>query len=733
MKTIEASSVHTSARRGARRGAALFDGIIVDYFAGGGGASTGIERAMGRCVDVAVNHDEAAIVMHTANHPECRHYCQDVFSDDPRKVTGGRKVHIFWASPDCRHFSRAKGSTPVKKQIRGLAWAVVRFVDGLKPVNRPEFIFLENVREFEDWGPLLHSKGANGRLLYTEHGEPVMIPDHSRKGETFKRFVRKLRGFGYHVEWRPINAADQGAPTHRRRLVLVARRDGKPIRWPVPTHGPKSPKRRKYKSAASCIDWGRPCPSIFLDRDGARRLAKETGIRCNRPLRRKTMERIARGLVRYVIDAAKPFVVTINHTRPEFRGHAADEPFNTLTASRDAHGLITPYLVKYYGCGTGSAADAPIHTLTTKDRCAVVTPFVAGVGCRAGPTPPTAGNAPLGTITAKNDRAVLTPYLVRANHGGEHFRGQRVDQPLPTLTTSKTAAAVEPSIAPFLAHRYGEAPHQDARGQTVDAPLNTITPANNAGTLLAAFLAKIGQQGSNGLCASDVADPLSTICSKNEHLNVAAALMKFRGDSAGSPVTDPMPTVTGGGQTKRPAGAAHALGMIAAYLVKLRGSGGANSVDVPLDTVIAGATTFGPVTIYLVHMNHDDKQWSAADEPMRTVMSVNHAAVIEATLSAFVGPAVWKAFNHVYAFLLEYVGPDAPLPLVTIKGQLYLIVNIGMRMLVPRELARGQGFDKDYILTGTASQQVARIGNSVSPPVAEAIIRANCVEEGVAA
>jgi DNA (cytosine-5)-methyltransferase 1 len=523
-----------------------------------------------------------------------------------------------------------------------------------------------------------------------------------------------------------------------------------------------------------------------MDRDAAKARAKETGIRCKRPLERQTMRRLAHGLVRFVIESAKPYIVTCNHGGPDFRGQSVDEPMSTLTASRDARGVVTP--------------------------------FVAGVGGRMGQSPPTSPSAPLGTVTAKNDRALITPYLVkyygtaigsdagdplhtvtnrdrcavtmpyliRANHGGDHFRGQDADRPMPTLTGSKTAAVVQPTLAPFLSSRYGEGPHQKTRGQRADEPLGTITPANNTGNAIAAFLARIGQQGSNGLNANDARGPLTTVTSKAEHLAVTADLakvvgktgarkesnsyeaariafvtqffsgdlasknkspadplptitaqdhngvaavsvVKFRGESAGSSAAEPMPTVTGGAGSSRPAGAAHALGAVSSYMIKMKGSHGVGTdLADPLHTIHAGGRSYGPVAAYIVRMNHGEKQWNGAHEPLPTITSANHAAAVEAHLAKLIGPAVWAAFNHVYAFLLEYVGPDAPLPIVLIKGELYLIVDIGMRMLVPRELARAQGFGEDYVLTGTASQQVARIGNSVSPAVAEAVVRANC-------
>jgi DNA (cytosine-5)-methyltransferase 1 len=302
-------------RLNARPGADLFDELIVDNFAGGGGASMGIEAALRRCVDLAINHDRAAVEMHSINHPHTRHLCEDVWQVDPVEATAGRRVGLAWFSPDCKHFSRAKGGKPVEKRIRGLAWIVVKWAK----LGRPRVIILENVREFEEWGPL----------------DKYNMPCQKRKGQTFRRWVSSIRSLGYAVEWRMLNAADYGAPTHRRRLFLIARCDGKPIVWPAPTHGPG---RKAYRTAAECIDWSLPCPSIFLTREEGRKL----GV--NRPLAEKTMRRIAMGLKRFVLDNPKPFIVHTTHAGHR-RPHGIDEPVPTVTAAhRGEMAVVTPYV-----------------------------------------------------------------------------------------------------------------------------------------------------------------------------------------------------------------------------------------------------------------------------------------------------------------------------------------------------------------------------------------------------
>ena len=296
-------------------------GIVVDNFAGGGGASTGIEAALGRPVDIAVNHSRAAIAMHTANHPDSRHYCEDIWTVDPKEAAAGRVVEVAWFSPDCTHFSRAKGGQPRSKDVRGLADVVIRWARAVKP----RLILLENVEEFQTWGPL------------DDNGYPIK----SAEGSDFRAWLAALVDCGYQVEYRVLVAADYGAPTTRKRFFLVARCDGQPIVWPAPTHG--RGRETPWRTAAEVIDWSIPCPSIF-DR--------------KRPLADATMRRIAAGLRRYVIDAATPFVVPLTHQGPP-RTYPLDEPLRTVTAAnRGELALVTPYLAKYHGGAERNLAPA---------------------------------------------------------------------------------------------------------------------------------------------------------------------------------------------------------------------------------------------------------------------------------------------------------------------------------------------------------------------------------------
>lgn len=335
--------------------------IIVDNFAGGGGASTGIEIATGYSVDIAINHDPEAIRMHKSNHPNTKHYCEDVWQVDPVKACKGNPVALAWFSPDCKHFSKAKGGKPKDKFIRGLAWVACRWAG----LVRPRVIMLENVEEFKTWGPL--NRGHR--------------PIKAKQGMTFRRFVQQLEDLGYEVQFRELVAADYGAPTMRKRFFLIARCDGRPIVWPEPTHGPvdseavKAGLLKPYVGAYTQIDFSRPCPSIF---DTSEEIKEKYGIRAVRPLAPKTMDRIARGLKKFILDNPEPFVVKDGEkktahaliqyhsetTMDEVRGQTITDPIMTVDSS-NRYGLVTSFLSKFYKSGTGQDLREPLHTVTT--------------------------------------------------------------------------------------------------------------------------------------------------------------------------------------------------------------------------------------------------------------------------------------------------------------------------------------------------------------------------------
>jgi len=329
----------------------LFREIVVDNFAGGGGASTGIEMATGLSVDIAINHDPAAIAMHKVNHPDTDHYCESVWDVNPVEAVRGRKVGLAWFSPDCKHFSKAKGGKPVEKKIRGLAWIAVKWAIAV----RPRVIMLENVEEFKTWGPLKDG-----------------YPDEEKKGLTFNSFVKSLESLGYKVQFKELRACDYGAPTIRKRFFMIARCDGKPIVWPKPTHGDpnslavKAGKLKVWRTASEIIDWNIGTPSIFERK---------------KPLAKNTMLRISRGIQKFVVESDKPYVVDgkacfiqhyYTHQGNETRASGLDEPLATVpTANR--FGLVTAFLTKYYGSDIGQAISDPLHTITTRDRFGLVT------------------------------------------------------------------------------------------------------------------------------------------------------------------------------------------------------------------------------------------------------------------------------------------------------------------------------------------------------------------------
>lgn len=391
----------------------LFDEIIVDNFAGGGGASTGIELAAGRPVTIAINHDPDAILMHKTNHPYTAHYQASVWDIDPREVCRGRPVGLAWFSPDCKHFSKAKGGKPVDKNIRGLAWIVLRWAGTVAP----RVIMLENVEEFQTWGPV-------------RRGHPIK----SKAGQTFRRFVDQLKGLGYAVEWRELVAADYGAPTTRKRFFLIARRDGRPIVWPEPTHAPadspevKAGKKLPWRSAAEIIDWRLPCPSIF---DTRKEIREKYGLSAQRPLRPNTMRRIMRGVDKFSIKASEPFLVVVNHAGG-FRGQDVHEPLQTITA-KHGYGVATPVMIQYHTEQSekvrGQGVTEPIMTIDASNR----------YGLAAASLVKYYGNdqhgqkisAPLHTVTAKDREGLTIAHMVKMK--GTNLGGSMLE-PVQTIT-----------------------------------------------------------------------------------------------------------------------------------------------------------------------------------------------------------------------------------------------------------------------------------------------------------
>lgn len=464
----------------------LFNEIVVDNFAGGGGASTGIEMALGRSPEIAINHDPDAISMHTVNHPTTEHYCESVWDIVPRDVVAGRPVGLVWLSPDCKHFSKAKGSTPVSKKIRGLAWVTLRWAATV----RPRVIMLENVEEFQTWGPLLIDAEGNAR------------PDPAKKGRTFNSFINALRRQGYKVEWRELRACDYGTPTIRKRLFLIARRDGAPIVWPKPTHGDpasaavKAGKLLPWPTAADVIDWSIPCPSIFERK---------------RPLAENTLRRIAKGMERFVINAAEPFIVKCNHTSTRtvydcFRGQGINEPLQTVTATPGfavVQPTLAPFITEFANASNqrNMPADEPLRTICAQVKgghFALVAPVIAR---QFGNSVGQSVEDPLGTVMAKADKSQLVTAFLAKHYTG--VVGAELTQPLPTVTTVDHNALVTSHLVKLR----GTCQH----GQPVTEPMPTVTAGGLHIGEVRAFLLKYYGTDSTIPCS----EPLHTVTTRD--------------------------------------------------------------------------------------------------------------------------------------------------------------------------------------------------------------------------
>lgn len=480
-------------------------GLIVDLFAGGGGASVGIEAALGRPVDLAVNHDPVALAVHAANHPTTTHLTSDIWEVRPKEATWGKRVRFLWASPDCTHFSVAKGGKPRKQNIRSLAWVVCRWAKAV----RPDVIGLENVSEFQGWGPL------------DKEGKPITL----RKGETFQRWKRQLERLGYVVDYRILNASHYGAPTSRKRLILIARCDGKPIVWPERTHGPGL---LPYRTAAECIDWSIPCPSIF-DR--------------KKPLAEKTLWRIAQGIKRFVIENPRPFIVGVGGRAGQSAPTGADDPVGTVTAKND-RALVIPQIVKVnHGGMTDRSEDpaAPMTTITAARRGhALVVPVISR-GQHGGAS--TSADAPIHTITAspKDTNQILAASLVQTGYGereGQQARVLDIEKPHGTVVAGGGKSAL---VAAVLAKAYGDREGKQVNSQPIDLPVPPVTTKDH-NQITVAHLAKL-----RGECHSASAEnPAPTLTSGGTHVaEVRAFLTAYYGcEKAGQSLADPVRTVT---------------------------------------------------------------------------------------------------------------------------------------------------------------------------------------------
>lgn len=485
-----------------------FDGeIIVDNFAGGGGASTGIEIATGRLVALAVNHDPAAILMHRTNHPYTEHFQASVWDIDPKSVCRGRPVGLAWFSPDCKHFSKAKGAALVDRKIRGLAWITLRWAATV----RPRVIILENVEEFQTWGPV-------------RNGKPVK----KLAGTTFRKFIDQLTELGYTVEYRELIAADYGAPTSRKRFYLVARCDGKHIVWPKPTHSKTGADGLpKWRSAAEIIDWSLPCPSIF---DSRAEIKEKYGLKAVRPLAKNTMRRVIRGVDKFTIRSGKPFIVPTGYGERKGqapRVHDMDAPVPTIVGTGKENlcrPLLAPVTVTNTSNSVGGTVGAPVHTVTT------------------------AGN-----------QMLVTPFLAECNHsGGGHIAP--VTDAHKTITAKHTGGIVAPALI-----QYHTEQTEHVRASGLGTPINTVDASNRYGLTCANLV-----EYYTGGRPLDVQDPLHTVTSHDREAVVAAHVVKFKGDNVGTSPSEPLQTVTASAGKER-ACSGGTFAVCRAHLAKMHG------------------------------------------------------------------------------------------------------------------------------------------------------------------
>ena len=583
----------------------ILDEIIVDNFAGGGGASTGIELAAGRPVAIAINHDPDAILLHKTNHPYTEHLQASVWDVDPVAVCRGRPVGLAWFSPDCKHFSKAKGAALVDRNIRCLAWIVLRWA----ALVRPRVIMLENVEEFQTWGPV-------------RKGKPVK----SKAGQTFRKWKKQLEDLGYVIEHRELVAADYGAPTTRKRFVLVARCDGKPIVWPEPTHGPRDSEAVKagkclpWRSAAEIIDWTIPGYSIFASKQ---EILERYGVKVVRPLAENTIRRVIRGVDKFTIQSGKPFIVPTGYGERKGqapRVHDMENPVSTVVSTVKQNlvkPILTPITITNTSNSVGSDAGDPVHTVTTAGNQLLVSANLMSIG---------------------------------QTGGGDRIRDVR--EPSTTTVSKQEACCVAANLI-----QYHTEQTENVRASGLNVPINTVDASNRYGLSCANLVEYYG----NGV-PLDLSEPMHTVTAHDREALCAAHIAEFKGQDIGQSVASPLRTITA---------SAGEFAQCCAWLAKADG--------------------------------RDLGHW----------------------------PEIRELLNRHCGYRLA----EDEVILLMIRGIAYYIADITLRMLTPRELYNAMGFPPDYIIDrdymGNAygkTKQVARCGNAVCPPLAEAMVRANLPE-----
>jgi DNA (cytosine-5)-methyltransferase 1 len=735
----------------------VHDKLIVDLFAGGGGMSVAFEIEFGRSPDIAINHNEEALSLHRANHPLTEHFIADVFEVDPHDATQGRPVGWLHLSPDCTHHSQASGGQPRSKKIRGLSWVGYRWAGQVKP----DRLSLENVKQILKWGPLIAKRDkATGRVVtldiiecpithkkinrVAEPGEQVpvsnqyLVPDTKREGKTWRRFVSSLRALGYVVEWKILCAADFGGHTTRERLFMIATLDhSQPIIWPEPTHF-KNPKKgqKKWKAAAECIDFSDLGNSIFGRK---------------KELADSTKRRIAKGMKRYVIDAANPFVINMAHGG---KVEPISEPMSTIATEKGGcRALATPVIVQTSntnanGHCTGSVED-PMKTSTSRQEFALASPIIT---VYRGESAGRDIEDPLPTITSGGDSerdagaahalGLTSPVLVQATHQGSD-RVYPLEDPIPTITAANRGETM--LAAPVMiqaAHGEGKQDGTKRWGhgsKDVKDPVGAITGSGGHAVASSILVGAGGPEYSGKPTSAE--DPMGTVMTEN-HKGVATAYMMQANDgfntNPGRGMDEPISTITNKGSQQQ---------LVAANLAQLRKNCDGRDLEDPLMTVSAEGQHHGLVSAFMSSYYTDESdRCRSADDPLATITTENRIGVVECMLS----PEDEASALRVAGFLMEYYSEggqwselDKPLNTITtrdrlalvtvvIKGTPYVIVDIRLRMLKPRELFRGQDFPDSYIIDRghdgrkfSVSSQVRMCGNSVDPKMATAFLGAN--------
>ncbi|MGG7581011.1 DNA cytosine methyltransferase [Rhizobium sp. Nf11,1] len=593
--------------------------IIFDSFAGGGGASEGIKQALGRSPDYAINHSKPALMLHEVNHPETVHLSENVYKVDPLQHFYGKHIGLAWFSPDCKHFSKAKGGKPVERNIRDLCWIIPGWIERIqKSGGKVDVVIMENVEEFWDYGP----------LIMTPKG---LMPDPDRKGETRQKWCKVLRKLGGRIEKRELRACDYGAGTIRKRLFIIIRFDGQPIVWPEPTHGAPDDRdviagrKLPWVTAADNIDWSLPCPSIF---DTSEEIMVKLGLKAIRPLAENTLARVARGVSRYVLMAARPFLVNLTHGA---RLEGIDRPANVITgAHRGEKALISPLVTAAQHGGSVRPATLPVHTIAA---------------------------------SRKDQNGVAAAFVAQHNNNG------------------RSADPINP-------------------GRAADAPLSTITQ-------------RATQQNA-----------------------ITAHLMSMKGSNRrDSDITEPHPAILAGG--------GHSA-VVAPHIMTMRNSGKPyNEVDKPAHVITAGGAGLSLVSPHL-HAYYGSDQDTPETEPFHTLTTKPRFGHVQASIDIppFTDAQAMRARQVADFMRMHGLWDEREFVTFEVDGVTLVIVDIGMRMLTPRELYNAQGFPRDYIIDGgwaapegsgepewvpfSKSLQVSCVGNSVSPPVARALVAANC-------